>query len=205
MAFTIDHTGRPRQRFLYVVRRHSDGLYLRAGRGWQPEPVYNVLPEQAPGRYSTWLVNARDGEIYEVTVARGQQGMPTIGNYRCDSRGRPAVMGGTPVKTTIVGGILHVDGRPEKAGVILQALSSNQSTIYTAIRWTPSNIASCNCPGWTNSVKNKGKGISERSCKHTKQVAGMTHSVTLDGSNLPPMSSPAAGHAGRAGRGIELD
>jgi hypothetical protein len=105
----------------------------------------------------------------------------------------------------MVGGVLYVDDVKQSVGVVLEAMSSNEVTKYTAIKWAPSGIASCNCPGWTTNTKHKGKGLAARSCKHTVKVKGMTQSVYLVNSILPQSTQPVVGNTERSGRSIELD
>jgi hypothetical protein len=207
MAFSVDYTGAPRRRLFYLVKRHSDGSYWnRDTRCWAHETTYNRLPEQAPGHYSVWLTATTRGDSYEVAVL-SQGGGSLINNYTCDAQGNriePAGKGQT-VNATLVQGVLYVDGKPEKPAVVLEALSSTGTgTRYTAIKWGPSGITSCDCPGWTMSGKNKGKTLTERSCKHTKRVATMTASIHLSNQILPPSTEPTPGTQ-RAGRSIELD
>lgn len=208
MAFSIDHKAPARLQFLFSVRRLSDGRWWTLSSGWSTDATYNLMPEQAPGHYSYWLTHTAKDEVYDVVV-RGRAGNNLIKAYRCNSKGKPpqADKKGGKVKATIVGGTLHVDGKAQKAEVVLEEMSSNGVTKYTAIKWGPSGIASCNCPGWTNNAKHKGKDLTARSCKHTKKVAAMTSSSYLVGPILPqqPQSPPATGGTSRTGRGIELD
>jgi hypothetical protein len=74
----------------------------------------------------------------------------------------------------------------------------DQGRIYTAIRWRPSRIATCNCREWREA---KGHAESRR-CRHIARLATIDRSVLVSN---PPPPVPAVGHTGRAGRGIELD
>jgi hypothetical protein len=207
MAFSVEHNGPPRRRFLYAIRRQSDGGYWDAeGRRWADDPTYNRLPEQTTGHYCALLTATAKGEIYEVVV-RPPIGANLLKSFVCDSKGKPVAPRpkGPNVNATMIQGILYVYGQPEKADVVLEAMSSNGITKYTAIRWAPSGIASCNCPGWTQSTRNRGKPLSERSCKHTKQVATMPTSVHLPSQILPASSTGPMPGTARAGRSIELD
>jgi hypothetical protein len=204
MAFEVNHKGPPGKRFLFMVRRWSDDHFWSTAAGWVPDPAtaVNVMREQAPGYYSVWITNTAKGENYEVAV-RLQAG-PIVKGYTCDSRGKPAGPKGKPVNATFVSGTLHVDGVPQEPEVVYEVMSSNGVTKYTAIRWKPSQVTSCNCPGWTTNAKHKGKDIAGRSCKHTAAVKVMTRSVFLAGTAHLP-AAPAPGNTERSGRGVELD
>ena len=214
MAFTVDYNGASRKRILYAIQRESDGFYWNAMSGWDKEGYYNVLPEQAPGHYSAWMTSTTKGDNYTVAVRPSSAGMPVLKAYTCDSTGKPVKKKttgkGKSVSTNIVDGTLYVDGKKQTPDVVYEEMSSNGVTKYTAIKWGPSMIASCNCPGWTTNAKHKGKAITERTCKHTKKVATMAAShylvdLSFPGSNLPhPGPAPSAASA-RTGRGIELD
>lgn len=59
---------------------------------------------------------------------------------------------------------MHVNDVPQFIVRMLQRVSSNQITRYTAIEWadpsTDERRTSCNCPGWAN----------RRACKHVKEL-----------------------------------
>tara|TARA_Y100001963_G_scaffold141765_1_gene210404 strand:+ start:10900 stop:11220 length:321 start_codon:yes stop_codon:yes gene_type:complete len=59
------------------------------------------------------------------------------------------------------GRLLLDDGSPDDPDIVQEFLSSNGTTVYTAIRWRQSQQCSCNCPGWA----------FRKSCKHSKKVA----------------------------------
>jgi hypothetical protein len=210
MAFSIDHRGPARNTFYFCVRRQSDGAYWSVGAGaWIEEQQWAKLPEQGRGYYSYWLLATTGGESYHVRVLPGYVGANTVKDYTCDSKGKPfkVKLKGKLVNATIVGGILHVDGKAEKPGVVLETRSSNGIAKYAAVKWAPSGICTCNCPGWSTNVKHRGKPLNERSCKHTKQVATMSTSSYLPSDTLPstPPTIPIVGNVERSGRGVELD
>jgi hypothetical protein len=60
------------------------------------------------------------------------------------------------------------NGREILAKHVVEQLSSNGRTIYTAVLWVDGST-SCNCPGWAN----------RHACKHAKAAASATASVSL--------------------------
>jgi hypothetical protein len=64
------------------------------------------------------------------------------------------------------GRLLLDDDSPDEPDVVQEYISSNGTTVYTAVRWKKSQQCSCNCPGWA----------FRKSCKHSKKVAVATMS-----------------------------
>jgi hypothetical protein len=205
MAFEVTHKGPPKKRFLFMIRRQSDGAYWTLSTGWVPEPTRNIMAEQSPGQYSFWLQSTRRDEHYEVTVW-SQFTQFCLKSYVCDARGKPIEkFKGKIVNVTMVQGVLHVNGQPQTADVVYEEMSSNGITKYTAVKWKPAGITSCNCPGWTTNVRHRGKPLTERRCKHTDKLQNLTVSVYLPSQTLLPPVTPITGNTQRSGRGVELD
>lgn len=84
------------------------------------------------------------------------------------------------------------DGKVIMPRHILESLSSNGRTVYTATLWADGDT-SCNCPGWA----------SRKSCKHSKAAASITADVriTRDAGGTPIVVQAATGR--RTGRIVE--
>jgi hypothetical protein len=76
------------------------------------------------------------------------------------------------VGVPFIGGVAHVNDRPQVPTDVQHWLSSNGLTQYTTITWidptTGERRTSCNCPGWTI----KKKGSPKRTCCHTQDMEG---------------------------------
>jgi hypothetical protein len=71
--------------------------------------------------------------------------------------------GASKKKYRFSSGILLLDdGSRDEVEIVLELLSSNGTTVYTAIRWKLSQLVSCNCPGWA----------FKKDCKHAREVRG---------------------------------
>ena len=74
------------------------------------------------------------------------------------------------------GRLILSDGRLDEPEIAIECMSSNGTTVYTAIRWRVASAeaaakdppeepwGSCNCPGWA----------FKKGCKHSRQVARAT-------------------------------
>ena len=65
------------------------------------------------------------------------------------------------------GTLLLDDGSKDEAEIVLELLSSNGTTVYTAIRWKLSQLVSCNCPGWA----------FKKDCKHAREAGAAKRST----------------------------
>lgn len=73
---------------------------------------------------------------------------------------------------TFSGGVMFVNGAPQRPNQVQHWESSNGLTQYATVEWadpaTGERRTSCNCPGW--SIKKPGK---PRSCTHTLDMEGV--------------------------------
>ena len=101
------------------------------------------------------------------------------------------------------GRLLLSNGRLDEPEVAIECMSSNGTTVYTAIRWRvasaeaaakdqPEDVwCSCNCPGWD----------FKKTCKHSRQVAHATVTLKVTRQITPDGILDTTEH----GRGIHFD
>ena len=95
------------------------------------------------------------------------------------------------------GTLMLDDGSLDEPEIILELLSSNGVTVYTAIRWKKSQRASCNCPGWANN----------RECKHSREVLSADRSSykNRETSLLRAVKEDSVEVGGRRARQLQFD
>lgn len=95
------------------------------------------------------------------------------------------------------GTLMLDDGSLDEPEIALELLSSNGVTVYTAIRWKISQLASCNCPGWANN----------RECKHSREALSANRSSykNRETTLLRAVKEDSVDIGGRRSRQLQFD
>ena len=87
-------------------------------------------------------------------------------------------------------GFKYVDGVRYTITGTYQFMSSNGTTLYTALMWSDGK-PSCNCPGWaTSKMQDKFGNPKDKTCTHSKDVRVGDNVRIENGEPVIPFSSP---------------